>query len=284
MYNIATMADLPYLSRALALCESLADFEPKANVFVLTLGEGWGAAEEKRLLTANARVTIIPQGQVETVEIRSGADTRNWVEYIWLFQPALPAFLLRQGLEHVLMLDADICLFYSLKPLFAEIGPRSVAVFPHRFSPSLRHLERTSGRFNGGATFFRNDEAGLGCVDQWAADCLEWDYVWSAARPGPAPQKGQICGTQGYLNLWPEQWNAYPVAHLGCNLAPWNQGQYYYMWQDDRLCVETDRLIFYHFHGLISPTEPCPVNYTLLPVVREHIYAPYFRRLSKWNL
>lgn len=96
---------------------------------------------------------------------------------------------------------------------------------------------------------------------------------------------------QGYLNDWPEKWNAYSIYNLGVNLAPWNQEQYEYFIMDEsfrrnRLMVSDrrrqDELILYHFHGFEGIGNR--TGYKLHPMVAEHVYVPYEGEYSKWMI
>lgn len=246
------------------MLQSIRRHEPKAELFLLALDDDVYKAAQGH------GIHVIPKHKVETPEIAAQKDNRNYVEYIWLFQPAFPAFLLDVGLERVMMLDGDIWFFNSPRPLFGEIKTADVAVHPHRFPPQLQHLAKRTGVYNGGATYFRNTQIGRDCVNEWLENCIEWDLVWTDPRPGPG--RGQICGTQGYLDYWPQDYGAHIVEHLGCNLAPWNQMQYTYeSWKVEGLYP----IVFYHFHGLGED------RYPIHPWVQENIYRSYLREIQR---
>ena len=271
-YHIATVGDYGYLTRILLLYESLRKHEPEARFHLL-------AMDDRSLNTARAindpNLLVYSLAELETPELTAARKGRNWIEWVWLFQPALPLFLLEQGVPHVFWMDGDMWLWDSLDEMFDEIGDADVAVSPHRFPPQRAGGAQSVSIYNGGATYFRNTERGVACCKKWLADCIEWDYWWSADKPGP--KRGQKGGTQGYLDFWPEEWGACVVEHLGCNLAPWNQDDPSYEYEiddDGKITISGQKLIFYHYQdfrwerGMLAGPP-------LVPFVREHIYSPY---------
>ena len=270
--NVCTVSDWGYLVRVLLLYDSLVQHEPEFHLWLLAMDE-----RVERALTGADRedLTVIPLREVEDKELTEARQGRNWIEWVWLFQPAFPLWLLeRKSVSHVLWLDGDMWLFGSLRPMFDEIGEADVAVSPHRFADPRQ--EQTISVYNGGATYFRNSERGRACCQQWRMDCVEWDYWWS--KPKPGHKRGQKGGTQGYLDDWPTRWGAHVVGHLGCNLAPWNQGRgdYRYRVTDGRVYVNDQPLIFYHFQDF-KPERGRLAGPAIAPFVEEFIYWPYLQ-------
>lgn len=271
--NVCIVTDFEYLTRTILLLESLLKYEPAATVYILAFDE-----QSFRTLTAANRSSwrVFRLNEIETPELTAARKGRNWIEWVWLFQPAFPLYLMEKaGTDHIFWMDGDMWAFGSLTEMFAEIGEADVAVSPHRFPPHRSGSADTVSIFNGGATYFRNTERGRACCRQWLADCIEWDYWWSASKPGPKP--GQKGGTQGYLDFWPEQWGARIVEHLGCNLAPWNQDHpdYEYSLADDgKITICGQPLLFYHFQDF-KPQRGFIAGPEIIPFVVENIYMPY---------
>lgn len=270
MIHIAVVSDFAYFVRTLLLYESICRYEPGATVHLLAMDD-----KTFEVATAAGRdnLNVVALKEVETAELTAARNGRNWIEWVWLFQPAFPLFLLEHGAERVFWMDGDMWLWDSLKEMFDEIGEADVAVSPHRFPPH-RPSEKTVSIYNGGATYFRNTERGVACCRKWLADCIEWDYWWSQPKPGP--KRGQKGGTQGYLDFWPEEWRAHVVEHLGCNLAPWNQDHpdYRYALEDGTITINGQRLIFFHYQDF-HPERGRLAGPELVPFVRRHVYGPY---------
>jgi hypothetical protein len=77
------------------------------------------------------------------------------------------------------------------------------------------------------------------------------------------------------------------AQHKGIGLAPWNLASYRYSYDNDRIYVDSDPLVFYHFQGLRAVTrwlyDPAWRRYGrwLQPSAnaRHRIYVPYVREL-----
>jgi len=273
MYNICIIGDYGYWTRVVLLCQSICLYNPQAHIYFL-------AMDEKVFEIANSigsnNLTVIPLSDVETPELTEARGNRNWIEWVWLFQPAFPLHLLENyNIDHIFWMDGDIWVYDSLKQMYDEIGSADVAVSPHRFPPH-RDSAGSVSIFNGGATYFRKTKRGVACCKQWLADCIEWDFWWTQPKPGP--KRGQKGGTQGYLDFWPSDWNAKIVTHLGCNLAPWNQDHpdYRYEKQGNKILISGQPLIFYHFQDF-KPEKGLLAGPEIIPFVRKHIYGPYIR-------
>jgi hypothetical protein len=259
MRHYCTSTDHGYLRRTLALHGSLEAHCQPYHLWVLALEDGVdlriGMREEPNL-------TVVPLAEVETAVLRAARPSREWREYVWTLKAEWIMSILQRGVGAVTYIDGDGFFFADPEPLYAEIGDAPLAVTPHRFSPGLEAY-RKNGRFNGG--FIYASLAGLDCLQEWAAQCLDWCHL--------AYDGGRFVD-QGYLDAWPEKWGAHAVQQKGVNLAPWNHAQYGYELRGGRVWVDGDPLIWFHFHQGVKPA------YNLLPFVAEHIYAPYAAALG----
>src|SRR5439155_1472389 len=84
---------------------------------------------------------------------------------------------------------------------------------------------------------------------------------------------------QKYLDDWPSRFQRVAVLqHKGANLAPWNLANYTIRANGDRVLVDEDPLIFFHFHRLRQIEgwvyDPRLVDYKTKAstVVRRNIY------------
>jgi hypothetical protein len=172
-----------------------------------------------------------------------GCRARSRSAFYATHKPVLPLLALsrRPDLVAVAHVDADCYFFTSTAPLFDEIGPASIAVSPHDFSPVFEHLI-VCGRFNAGFIYWRHDAVGLRCLQDYREDCL----AWCESCVGP---DGRFMN-QGYLTRWPERYpGVHVIRHPGVNLAYWNIAgrRLGGIW---RVKVNGQPLIFYHFSGL----------------------------------
>jgi hypothetical protein len=140
----------------------------------------------------------------------------------------------------VTYLDADLCFYSSLQPLFDEIGDASIVIIEHRFPPPFKDME-IRGRFCVEWVGFRRDEEGLACLRRWREQCIEWCFQ---------RLEDDRMGDQKYLDAWPAKYkNLQILQHLGAGVAPWNYSQYVFdVNQTNDISVDDEPLIFYHFH------------------------------------
>jgi hypothetical protein len=274
MRHYCTYFDSNYLSRGLALHDSLRACAGEFQLTVLCMDDAAEAALRTRALPG---VQLLPVARlVEKYPALAAARSgRSKLEFYftctsWLMRHLLPQLPAGELLTY---LDADLYFFASPQAVYDEIGPASVAITPHRFPPSLVHLERY-GRFNVGWVSFRHDPTGLACAADWADQCAAWCF--NQLEP-------ERYADQKYLDAWEVRFpGTVSLSHPGVNAAPWNIKD----------CVLTAGpaingrpLIFYHFHALVHLGRQLydaslhKYDATLSAGLREHVYLPYLRQL-----
>jgi len=277
--HYCTYFDRNYLTRGLAMIESLTRAEPAGCVvFVVCLDE-MTHLTLRRLAIPNVR--LIPLHDVEARDraLLAVKPGRTLVEYYWTLTPTVILRVLERHpeIDVLTYLDADLYFFSSPQPMFDELGRASILIHEHRFSPRQADLATHNGRYNVGLLMFRRDAAGLLALRWWRERCLEWCYA--------RHEQGKM-GDQLYLNDWPERFPGVVVLrHLGGGVGPWNHDQYEIgRSSDGTLLVEGQPLIFYHFHSLklASPDLALPVahaHYPLTMAVLQDCVAPYLETL-----
>lgn len=282
MLHFCTYFDRNYLSRGLALHQSLQQRCPAFKLWVLCMDDG-----------AHRSLTQLNLPEIEPIALQDfekgdgplleAKRNRSQIEYYFTCTPSLPLYILRKWpeVEMVTYLDADLYFFGSPAPLFEEMGAGSVAIIGHRFPEQYRHLEKW-GVYNVGWLSFRRDDVGIACLKSWREQCLEWCHDWV--------ENGRFAD-QKYLDDWPDRFQGVVVLqHKGANLAPWNLPNF-------RLCmsnaanvvVDGEPLIFFHFHSL---KKRCPwvydpewKRYGVKPtaLLRRRVYIPYLQTIEKEN-
>lgn len=272
-----TYFDSHYLPRGLSLYLSLREHCPSFQLWVLCMD-----TPTSDCLKHLALPEVIPVG-LEELESFDGQllavkGSRSRIEYYFTCTPSLPLYILRKWPETPMVsyLDADLFFYQDPAPLFREIDEHSIALIEHRYAQNLQHRLRY-GRFNVGWLSFRNDEQGIKCLQWWRERCLEWCYD-RADQDRYADQK--------YLDLWPGLFsNLHILRHKGANLAPWNISNYSISYRSERVWVDEQPLIFFHFHGfeqiaswLYDPHfAGCRAKVT--KEIKHGIFAPYIRAL-----
>ena len=197
----------------------------------------------RRLSLPNLRITTIEEieeadGQLGTV--RAG---RTIWEYCWTATPAVCRYFLEAepNLELLTYLDADLFIWSSVAPLFAELGDDSILLIPHR---ARRETDQTVGIYNVGWVTFRNDARAHAAVRWWRERCLEWCYD----RVEP-----ERFGDQKYLDDWPTRFEGVRVSTLAAaGLGPWNETRHRVSADPDEgpPLVDGAPLIFFHHSGI----------------------------------
>lgn len=275
-----TYFDHRYLAKGLAMIRSLRRHEPDAQVWVLCLSERAGEILND---LAEPGVTAIALADFEAGDaalLAAKNDERNTVEYYFTLTPSLVRYVFCRAphAKMVTYLDGDLWFVASPEPIYREMGEASVLIIPHRFAESQRHLER-HGIYNVGWLTFRNDMAGLACLEWWRDRNNEWCFDWVDEV------HGRYCD-QRYLDYFPAKFaGVHVLRHRGSNLAPWNVGASVIARRDGKVYADGDEVLFFHFHGLkrLAPRKFLTIhrNYRapLDDVVRRDLYEPYLKEL-----
>ena len=231
-----------------------------------------------RLRIPNVIPIRLAEFENEDRKLADVKPVRSTVEYYFTSKASLIRYVLAKNPDctRATYLDADLCFFADPSQLDNEIAESSVAVTEHRFSPGNQRLYKY-GRFNAGWLSIRNDVTGRNCIEWWRSRCLEWcrDYV-----------EGDRYADQKYMDKFPELFNAAIVSNIGANLAPWNIGNYILSCSGEKIFVDGQPVIFYHFQGVkrlfgsIIESGLASYRQQLAPLARDHLFVPY---MEKWR-
>lgn len=275
MRYYCTYFDHHYLPQGLVLYESLRRHGAPFRLWVLCLDQlCYDALAQVNL----PDVTMVALTELEygNEELLAAKRNRSLIEYYFTLTPAWPLYLLSRFKEIELLtyLDSDLFFFSDPAPLFDEIGPNSVGIIAHHFAPRVRWME-CYGRYNVGWLTFRRDGQGMACLQWWRDRCLEWCYDRCEA---------DRFADQKYLNQWPDLFSdVHEVRHKGANLGPWNVSNYALRAQEDRVLVDEEPLVFFHFQGFkrisrrLFDSNLAGYKVSLAEVLRDNIYEPYLR-------
>jgi hypothetical protein len=241
MRYFCTYFDSGYLTRGLALYESLTQHCPQFVLWVLCLDD---TTLEQLRRRAFHNLIPVPLSELETamVELPGAKMNRTRAEYYFTCSPALPLFLLNSNPEVDLItyLDSDLYFYSDPEVVFSEIGNGSIAIIPHRFHREMADLAK-HGIYNVGWVTFRRDESGLACLRWWYERCIEWCYH--------RLEDGKYAD-QKYLDWFPDKFsNVVTIMNQGANLAPWNLANYEIECLDGSCTVDGVPLVFFHFQG-----------------------------------
>ena len=204
---------------------------------------------------------------------------RNRIEYFFTCSPAVCNYVMDQFdfIDSITYLDADLYFFSNPKKVFDEIENKSIAIIEHRFHWTTKR-QLKYGRFNVGWVTFKNDSEGKKCLIQWMENCLDWCYQ--------KVEKDRF-GDQKYLNRWPSLYkNLYVIQNKGANVAIWNIPNYHLSFKEDKIFIDNQQLIFYHFANIDQinkstfNTNLSRVFINLKGILLNKIYIPYLRELK----
>ncbi|QHS56347.1 glycosyl transferase [Mucilaginibacter sp. 14171R-50] len=245
MLHFATYFDINYLSRGLALFDSLKRHSSRPFILhILALDEiVVGYFNENK----TDGISVIPLAAIEAYfpELQQAKSNRSIIEYYFTLSPYLPLYILNKvaNVSQVTTVDADIYFFDDPAIIFEQYSEASILITPHNFSKNLQHLA-IHGKYNVSFQSFKKDEAGLSCLNHWRQQCFNWCYdTYDEANNRFADQK--------YLDTWPAEFDK--VAEIktpGAGLAPWNIDNHDFKIVDGEITVDQQPLIYYHFHHL----------------------------------
>jgi len=278
MLNFCTLFDSNYLSRGLALFESLKRVSSDFHLFILAFDdESYQYLEKHR----EPELTIISLSDFENEKLKRVKSGRTAAEYCWTCTPAVILYCIEKFLlPSCTYVDADMIFYSDPLALIMEMGNESVLITEHRYTRDY-DVSATHGIFCVQFMYFKNDKNGLTALRWWRDRCLEWCFAYL--------EDGKF-GDQKYLDDWPERFSGVHVLqHPGGGLAPWNIQQYLPAQKDDKLFVLDKRsgaqypVVFFHFHGLKfysdEKVECSGALYELNRQVKEMLYFPYIRKL-----
>lgn len=280
LHAYCTYFDKGYLSRGLALIDSLRQNGDNADVYVLALDQ-----ETQDFLDASGlpgvhtlNITDIEVSEPTLLPLRS---LRSRMEYYFTCTPLLIRHVMKKldtpG-SVTIYLDGDLFFFDDPARVITALETDSVGIIEHRYPlKAARKLEKF-GRFNVGWVGFRDDTNGQKVLNWYCERTLEWC--------SDVPENGKYAD-QGYLNWFPDFSGVRILGSAGFNLAPWNSARHALrVGASDAILVDGEPLVFFHFHGLRKvgrwfATSQLIYRAPLSEILRRSIYQPYVDVLSQ---
>ena len=277
MHCYCTLFDKNYLSRGLTLYFSLQRQEAGAKMVMLCLDRATRDALAE-LSLADAELILLEELESYDPALGKVRAARTPAEYYFTCKPVLMRHIALHGknVSRITYLDSDLFCFSDPKTLAAELASSTVVLTPHRFPPYLKNWEQY-GLFNAGWVSTSTDEEGMRFIEWWRERCLEWCEMTVV---------GEKFADQKYLD---QVAGAFPHAlalpHSGVNTGPWRLANIRIESSGDKVLVEGQPLIFYHFHGLRRifgnwyDSGLCEYYVPLSSEIRKLIYQPYITEL-----
>jgi hypothetical protein len=280
MLHFATLFDINYLTRGLALYQSMQKHISEFTLYVLALDDNVTSFFADSGYS-NIRTIHLTDIEKKYPELIKAKNNRSIVEYYFTLSPVLPLYLLETNsdIDFITTLDADIYFFSSPEPIFTEFKKYSILITKHDFTDNLKELEKY-GKYNVSFQSFRNNKTGIKCLKKWKKQCVEWCYD---------KYEDDKFADQKYLDNWKKDFEeVMEIGGNGAGIAPWNIAKYDLTIRKKTVNSNNSKLIFYHFHGLRFITKSIikhsldiykvPQNKTI-----KIIYKKYIMALSKLN-
>lgn len=278
MLNFCTLFDSNYLSRGLAMYESLNRHCKDFHLYVFAFDSKTFEVLRKFNLP---NTTVLSLDKFEDVKLLKVKKERNRVEYLWTCSSSIILYVLENyKVDSCTYLDADIYFFESPKVLIDEIGNNSVIITKHRYTPEYDQYT-ICGIYCVQFITFKNDKNSLNILNWWRNTCLDWCYARC--------EDGKF-GDQKYLDDWSERLKGIHILqHLGGGLAPWNIQQYDFYLKGNQLFGRVKKTkkefksIFYHFHNFkfLNNNRVDLGGYEISKEVVNYFYKPYLEHLEK---
>lgn len=281
MLNFCTYFDSNYLIKGLALYSSLVRHAGAFKLWVLCFDRECFNSLEK-LNLPNIIPVKLSEFEACDEELLKAKGNRSKIEYYFTSTPSLMLYVLNHNpaVDTITYLDSDIYFYSGLTEMDEKFRGNSMLIIEHRFAPHQKYSER-HGKFNVGYVSARRDENGISCLNWWRSRCNEWCYD-KVEKYRFADQK--------YLDCWPELFKGVRILeHKGANLAPWNLSNYNLNYENGKVTVDGQALIFFHFQGLKKIDENTydtalrDYGVKLSPLIENYVYLPYIRELEEIN-
>lgn len=282
MYNFCTLFNINYLSRGVALYNSLEKTMNNFHLYVFAFDD---KTQEILHQLKFSNLTVIPLKDFEDTELLKVKPKRTMPEYCWTCTSSTILYILNNfpAVDSCTYLDSDLYFYETPKFLLDEVpSNKSVLITAHRYSPEyLKQL--INGKYCVQFMFFKNNSDGRKVLEWWRNKCLEWCFAWY--------ENGKF-GDQKYLDDWIERFDCViELQHPGGGLAPWNIQQYDAFRKDNVMYIrdnktnKTFQCIFYHFHGLKffknGTREHTTKTYFISENIKSILYLPYLEELDK---
>lgn len=272
MLNFSTLFNVNYLAKGITLYNSLVRTCPSFHLYIFAFDDvTYKILTEKNLSNA----TIVSLQQLENELLLGVKRERSVAEYCWTCTPFTIKYCIENfNLDNCTYIDADTFFYEDPTVLIKEMGNNSVLITPHNYHPKYDQ-SAVSGIYCVQFTTFKNTDAGMKVLNWWAQACLKWCYA--------RYEDGKM-GDQKYLDSWPYMFEGvYICKNKGAGLAPWNVLNYEFKKINNKITINDNALIFYHFHDLkyLSDDSWFLGGYEISNDFIENIYKPYILSLSE---
>ena len=269
MINLTTVSDYNYLSKGIALYESLLDTSNDFVLHYLCIDiESFDKLSKYECDTLKVyNVNDLLNSDTSLMDVKNS----EYRYFCWSLASYFTQHLMKKLDVPLIYIDSDIYFHQSINELYNLMESKSIGIFKHRQFTT----ERPEGAYNVGVCYFNNDVVGKHILNWWSDAVLYKKYPQLAT-----------CGDQKYLDAFPSMCPddlIFDESTIGHG-APWlwqlydfseldNSGEI--IWNGNK-----QKLFFTHFSQFIYNED----NY--IPSVMHHIYTSLnmYTEISELNL
>lgn len=212
MSVIVTQCDVHYLSRTIALIQSLVKTSGTRQMWVYAHDEESKKALEE-LPYEHIKVITSQFLTSQFKELQECSLRKNRMEFLFAMTPYMILYALEFTNSQVWYVDADVYFYRNFSILENQTTNKSILVSAHNFPSRLKSLEKY-GKYNVGIIYVSGDKESLKAIEWWANKCIE-DTSFFARE--------EVYGDQKYLDEFPKICSHFGVFEpLEICIAPWN--------------------------------------------------------------
>lgn len=274
--NYCTLFDSYYLSRGLALYESLSNTHDDFCLYIFAFDDRSKDFLDQMKLD---RAVIIGLKEFEDEELLRVKSTRTKAEYYFTCTPSVIKYSIEKyNLPSCTYLDADLFFYSNSYPVFEELSSYDVGLSPHNYSAAY-DMSKDSGKYCVQFVYFKNTPNGMEPLRWWRNECIKWCYA--------RIEDGKY-GDQKYLDSFPILFkNVHDIKHTGIGVAPWNIQNFGFSIDQNKIAICNNNIkevvIFYHYQNLkidfVKKTIHLGKWYDISDQVIKLFYLPYIERL-----
>jgi hypothetical protein len=267
-----------YLLKALALYESICmHTDNNFHIWICTIDE---LAYELLIKLNLPNASIVDVGAIENQRLLEAKNNRYVNEYCWTIKASLIKFILKHHnyIDSILYLDSDTFMFSNPHTFFDSLKKDNVLLTSHNFNDGVDYSTKQKGLYNAGIVGFKNCRDALRILNWWENRCIEWCY--NDIQPNRF-------GDQKYLETIK---NKHPktvvIKSVGGNAAMWNIEYCDIKNLDNKVYINNDILIFFHFCSFFIITEnefdlwKC-ISPKIETSTKQLIFIPYVQAIKK---
>lgn len=274
---ICTIVTRSHLAQARSLLDSVAEFEPGADRFVLIFDDVAGVE------TCPDATVLRPDDVLDPAAFGELARRYTVLELACALKPFALRHLIDRDYDRVLYFDADIQLFAPIDELTAPLTANDIVLTPHVTDAlsadgvwPYEMLLLRCGMFNLGFVGVANTAVARTMLRWWGERLIRYCKVDVA---------GGLFVDQRWVDLVPMLFERTAIVrHRGCNVAWWNLRARRLAKSDELRLESGEPLVFFHFSSF-DPRRPericrfwTPIDMRAEPRV-QRLLAAYAQRL-----